>query len=123
MKYFTSTMYITCVIFSFASVALFEPGYGKDFPELKEANFDDVVNGSSFVFVIFYAPWNERSVEALKTLEQVSEEMDKSGAILAKVNAYDEVKLATRFWVDRWPIFKFFIKGSVTPETYVVYTL
>ena len=116
MKYFVSVIYITSVVITFAFLGLFKPGYGKDLPELKEANFDDTVNGSSFVFVIFYAPWNKRSVEALKTLEQVSDEINKSAIILAKVNAYDEVKLATRFWIDRWPMFKFFIKGSVTPE-------
>ena len=117
MKYFVNTIYITCMAISFTSLGLFRPGYGKDLPELKEANFDNVVNGSNFVFVIFYAPWNELSVKAVKTLEQVSEEIGNSGVVVAKVNAYDEVKLATRFWIDRWPVFKFFIKGSVTPET------
>ena len=117
MNYFVGAFYLAFVAISFEFLGFLSPGYCKDLPELKEANFDDVVNGSSFVFVIFYAPWNERSVEALKTLEQVSDETNKSGVLVAKVNAYDEVKLATRFWIDRWPVFKFFIKGSVTPET------
>jgi thioredoxin-like negative regulator of GroEL len=114
MKNFT-LIYAICVMIT--SLGFFESAYGKSIPELKEANFDDVVNGSSFVFVIFYAPWNKRSVEALKTLEDVSKEMNKNDVILAKVNAYDEVKLATRFWIDNWPMFRFFIKGSVTPQT------
>lgn len=109
--------YITYAMICFLFLALCTPGYAKILPELREANFDDVINGRNFAFVIFYAPWNERSVEALKTLEQVSEELNRSDIILGKVNAYDEVKLATRFWIDNWPIFKFFIKGSETPET------
>ena len=108
-------IYAICVMIT--SLGFFESACGKSIPELKEASFDDVVNGSSFVFVIFYAPWNKRSVEALKTLEDVSKEMNKNDVILAKVNAYDEVKLATRFWIDNWPMFRFFIKGSATPQT------
>ena len=112
-----NVVYLVGIIISFASLDLFVPGHGKDLPELKESNFDNVVNGSSFAFIIFYAPWNERCVETTKILQDVSERMNRSDVILAKVNAYDEVKLATRFWIDRWPMFKFFIKGSVTPET------
>ncbi|XP_028401489.1 protein disulfide-isomerase 1-like [Dendronephthya gigantea] len=121
MNNFPNLLYetcITCTIISFLFLGLCVPGNAKDLPELREANFDNVVNGSNFVFVIFYAPWNERSVEALKTLEKASEELNRSDIILGKVNAYDEVKLATRFWIDHWPIFKFFLKGSETPETY-----
>ena len=117
MKYFTTLTHVISVVIILAAFEFFESECGKDILELKEANFDVVVNGSNFVFVIFYAPWNKRSVEALKTMEDVSEKMSKSEVILAKVNAYNEVKLATRFWIDNWPMFKFFIKGSVTPET------
>lgn len=110
------------VIYAFiVFCAVFQSGFAKELLQLTQENFDNVVNGRNFVFVIFYASWDEHSINAVRSLQQALDKLDEKGddLILGKVNAYDEVKLATRFWIDRWPMFKFFLKGSVTPETYV----
>lgn len=101
------------------SLGFSRPGYSKQLHELTQLNFDRVVNGSCFVFVLFYTPWDVSSVKATKSLEQTLDKLGEKNdnVILAKVNAYDEVKLATRYWIDHWPMCKFFLKGSVTPET------
>ena len=101
------------------SLGFFKTGYAMELLQLTKANFDSVVNGSSFVFVLFHAPWDERSVKAVQSLEQVMNKLsdENNRILLATVNAYDEVKLATRFWIDHWSVFKFFLKGSITPET------
>lgn len=86
--------------------------------ELTLTNFDQVVDGKKFVFVFFYAPWHEQCVRLLERYEEVGDTFSsREDVVIAKVNAYEEIKLATRYWVDEYPAFRYFIKGSITEET------
>lgn len=86
--------------------------------EVNSANFDKIVDGSKFVFVFFYAPWDKQSQKVLEIYDQVGKEFaSREDVIVVKANAYEDVKLATRYWVDRYPLFRFFIKGSKVEET------
>ena len=86
--------------------------------ELTLTNFDQVVDGKKFAFVIFYAPWHEQCVRLLERYEEVGDTFSsREDVVIAKVNAYEEIKLATRYWVDEYPAFRYFIKGSITEET------
>ena len=88
--------------------------------ELNQKTFDDTVDGTKFSFVFFYAPWHSHSQKILKIFHEVGEAFsDRDDVVIAKVNAYEQVKLATRFWVDDYPMFRFFIKGSKTEERWV----
>lgn len=86
--------------------------------ELTLTNFDQVVDGKKFAFVFFYAPWHEQCVRLLERYEEVGDTFSsREDVVIAKVNAYEEIKLATRYWVDEYPAFRYFIKGSITEET------
>ena len=86
--------------------------------ELNLKNFDEYVDGERFVFVFFYAAWHEQCQKILVRYDEVANAFDgRDDVIIAKVNAYEEIKLATKYWVDRYPTFRYFIKGSVTEET------
>ena len=87
--------------------------------ELTLANFDRFVDGKKFAFVFFYAPWHEQCVRLLERYEEVGDTFSSRAddVVIAKVNAYEEIKLATRYWVDDYPAFRYFIKGSITEET------
>lgn len=87
--------------------------------ELTLTNFDQVVDGKKFAFVFFYAPWHEQCLRLLERYEEVGDTFSsREDVVIAKVNAYEEIKLATRYWVDEYPAFRYFIKGSITEETY-----
>ena len=86
--------------------------------ELMQETFDKVVDGTKFAFVFFYAPWHSHCQKILKTFHQVGEVFaQRKDITVAQVNAYKETKLAIKFWVDDYPQFRFFVKGSVTEET------
>lgn len=86
--------------------------------ELTLANFDQYVDGGRFAFVFFYAAWHNQCQTILERLEEVGDVFaERNDVIIAKVNAYEEIKLATRFWIDEYPSYRYFIKGSVTEET------
>lgn len=87
--------------------------------ELNLQNFDKYVDGERFVFVFFYAEWQEHCQKILERYEEVANAFyGRDDVVIAKVNAYEEIKLATKYWIDRYPSFRHFIKGSVTEETY-----
>jgi thiol-disulfide isomerase/thioredoxin len=85
--------------------------------ELNSHNVDKIIDGSKFVFAFFYAPWNEQSQKVLGIYDEVGDEFARNDIIIAKANAYEDTKLATRYWIDRYPLFRFFIKGSKVEET------
>ena len=92
----------------------------KNVVELNAKNFDALVDGRKFVFVFFYAPWHKHCQKIVQKFDQVGQAFsDRDDIIVGKVNAYEEVKLATRLWVDDYPMFRFFIKGSTTEERLV----
>ncbi|KAM7433799.1 hypothetical protein ABFA07_016019 [Porites harrisoni] len=106
--------------FAFAIlVNLVFTAYSSHVKELTLYNFDKFVDGERFVFVFFYASWEQRCVEILERYEEVGDTYaDRDDVLIAKVNAYEEVKLGTRYWIDEYPSFRYFIKGSITEETY-----
>ena len=86
--------------------------------ELTLNNFEKYVDGERFVFVFFYAAWHERCVKILERFEEVGDAFsERDDVVIAKVNAYEEIKLGTKYWIDEYPAFRSFIKGSVTEET------
>ena len=92
--------------------------YSSHVKELTLYNFDKFVDGERFVFAFFYASWEQRCVEILERYEEVGDAYaDRDDVLIAKVNAYEEVKLGTRYWIDEYPSFRYFIKGSITEET------
>lgn len=92
--------------------------HGSNVVELTLKNFDKHVNGERFVFVFFYAAWHEQCQIILERYKEVANAFSgRDDVIIAKTNAYEEVKLATKYWIDRYPAFRYFIKGSVTEET------
>ena len=91
---------------------------GSNVVELNLKNFDEYVDGERFVFVFFYASWQDQCQKILERYDEVANAFDRrDDVVIAKVNAYEEIKLATKYWVDRYPAFRYFIKGSVTEET------
>ena len=108
--------------FTFALVVLnfaFIPAlHGSNVLELTLGNFDKHVDSERFAFVFFYAAWHGDCQTILERLEEVGDTFaDREDVVIAKVNAYEEIKLATRFWIDHYPSYRYFIKGSVTEET------
>ena len=92
--------------------------HGSNVVDLNAQNFDKHVDGERFVFVFFYAAWQDQSQKFLEWYEEVGNAFSqRDDVIIAKVNGYEEMKLATKYWVDRYPAFRYFIKGSVTEET------
>jgi len=63
-------------------------------------------------------------VKILERFEEVGDAFsERDDVVIAKVNAYEEIKLGTKYWIDEYPAFRYFIKGSVTEETYKGSTL
>lgn len=92
--------------------------HGSNVVELNAQNFDKQVDGERFVLVFFYAAWHDQCQKILEWYEEVGNAFSpRDDVVIAKVNAYEEMKLGTKYWVDRYPAFRFFIKGSVTEET------
>ena len=112
-------MHVRCffaiVVLNFAFVTAL---YKSKVKELTLVNFDQYVDGERFAFVFFYAAWHDQCQTILDRLEAVGKAFaDRDDVVIAKVNAYVEIKLATRFWIDQYPSYRYFIKGSVTEET------
>ena len=92
--------------------------HGSNVHELTLGNFDKFVDGERFAFVFFYAAWDDDCQKILERIEEVGDAFaDRGDVVIAKVNAYEEIKLATRYWIDHYPSYRYFIKGSVTEET------
>ena len=86
--------------------------------ELTLYNFAKYVDGERFAFVFFYATWHQQCMDILERYEEVGDAFsERDDVVIAKVNAYEEIKLGTRYWIDQYPSFRYFIKGSVTEET------
>ncbi|EDO43544.1 predicted protein [Nematostella vectensis] len=104
---------ISLTIFTSTSV------HCKKIVEFTNENVDEYVDGSKFVFIFFYAPWDDHCQRILQIFDQVADEFaDRDDIVVGKSNAYEDVKIATRYWIDRYPMFRYFIKGSTTEETY-----
>jgi len=86
--------------------------------ELNSENANKIINGTKFVFVFFYASWDEQSNKVLELYGDVAKAFEgHKDVIIAKANGYEDTKLAARYWIDRFPSFRYFVKGSKTEET------
>ena len=109
---------IYAVTFLLNVVLVCRSSFGKSVHELNQDTFSQIIDGTKFAFVFFYAPWHGHCKKILKTFEHVGDAFtNRADVTVAKVNAYKETKLATRYWVDDYPQFRFFVKGSTTEET------
>lgn len=98
-------------------ICLFHIGNSKVI-ELNNENVDKIIDGTKFVFVFFYASWDEQSIKITGIYDDVAKAFEgRKDVVIAKANGYEDTKLATRYWIDRFPSFRFFVKGSKTEET------
>eukprot|EP00762_Andalucia_godoyi_P000507 ANDGO_05213.mRNA.1 Protein disulfide-isomerase tigA len=91
--------------------------------DLTPENYDSIVDGSRAVFLEAYAPWCGHCKNFVPEFTILGEAYAKSvGAhkdvVLAKLNADTHRELGGRLDVKGFPTFKFFAKGSTTPEDY-----
>ena len=110
-------------LFAFALVRAEDPTGSLDgVQDLTPDNFDTIVGHDNGVLVEFYAPWcghcKNLVPEYAKLGSAVLAAGDKSGVVVAKVNADQHNALGSRFGVTGFPTIKFFPKGSQTAEDY-----
>lgn len=74
--------------------------------ELTADNFEEVVTGSSTVFIDFWAPWCAPCRSFAPTYEAVAEEYPD--VVFAKVNTEEQQELATHFQIRSIPTLMIF---------------
>jgi len=104
--------YVALLIASITYIAL-----GQD--ELTSDSFDSVVDGSSNVFAMFYAPWCGHCKNFKPEYKKVAAAYEKVDDVnIVSVDADQYTDIAGRFGVSGYPTLKFFPKGSTDPEDY-----
>ncbi|KAL9419043.1 hypothetical protein AB3S75_036906 [Citrus x aurantiifolia] len=88
----------------------------EDAVNLSGKNFSDVLAKNQHVMVAFYAPWCFWSKKLAPEYEAAATEL-KGKAVLAKVNAINEIELAKRWGIQGYPTIYFFVNG-VHVDTY-----
>ncbi|KAH9768320.1 WPP domain associated protein [Citrus sinensis] len=88
----------------------------EDAVNLSDKNFSDVLAKNQHVMVAFYAPWCFWSKKLAPEYEAAATEL-KGKAVLAKVNAINEIELAKRWGIQGYPTIYFFVNG-VHVDTY-----
>lgn len=84
-----------------------------------EAEFDNLVDGSTNVLVEFYAPWCGHCKNLAPEWKIAGDTFqDGDNILITAVDATATGGLAGRFGVKGYPTIKFFPKGSTTPEDY-----
>lgn len=70
----------------------------KGFVDLDDITFNKVVDGSRYIFVVFYSPWDTASKDLMPELEAVGEEAGaQDNLLLVKANGEDNEKLKEKF--------------------------
>ncbi|KAH9703701.1 protein disulfide isomerase-like 1-3 [Citrus sinensis] len=82
----------------------------EDAVNLSDKNFSDVLAKNQHVMVAFYAPWCFWSKKLAPEYEAAATEL-KGKAVLAKVNAINEIELAKRWGIQGYPTIYFFVNG------------
>ncbi|KAL9419047.1 hypothetical protein AB3S75_036908 [Citrus x aurantiifolia] len=88
----------------------------EDAVNLSDKNFSDVLARNQHVMVAFYAPWCFWSKKLAPEYKAAATEL-KGKAVLAKVNAVNEIELAKRWGIQGYPTIYFFVNG-VHVDTY-----
>jgi len=85
---------------------------------LTELDFHDAIKENEYLLVNFHALWCRYSKKLKPEWKSLGETLNKdsSKVKLAKVEAYDEKKLAEEYGIEGYPTIKLFIKG--TPHDY-----
>lgn len=85
---------------------------------LTELNFEDTVNKEDYLLVNFHALWCRYSKALKPEWKTLSEKLKDplTPVKLAKVEAYDEKKIAEQYGIEGYPTIKLFIGG--TPHDY-----
>lgn len=79
--------------------------------ELKESNFNEVINGEKPVLVDFWAAWCGPCRAVAPTLEELANEKDD--LVIGKLNVDENQALAVQFQVQSIPTFILFQNGEV----------
>ncbi|XP_059666073.1 protein disulfide isomerase-like 1-4 isoform X2 [Cornus florida] len=86
----------------------------KDVVVLRESNFSDFVLKNRYVMVEFYAPWCVHCQALAPEYAAAATELNGE-ALLAKVDATEEYKLAQKYKIAGYPTMFFFIHGVHNP--------
>lgn len=102
--------------FSFATFVMLALGQ----LELTPSDFDNVVDGSRSVFVMFYAQWCGHCKSFKPDYAEVARafESKKEEVVIASVDADTHRELGSKYGVTGFPTLKFFPKGSTKPIEY-----
>ena len=85
---------------------------------LTSKNFDKVIKeASGKVLVDFWAPWCGPCRMLAINLEEASQELEKQGVTVAKVNVDDNMELADRYKINSIPALMVFEGGELKKES------
>lgn len=93
----------------------------KDVVVLTSKNFDEVVKGSKFALVEFYAPWCGHCKKLAPEYARAATALKASNpdVVIAKVDATADADLASKFGVQGYPTLKWFVDGDTeSPSDY-----
>jgi len=88
--------------------------------DLDGSNFDSTVDGSTFAFVEFFAPWCGHCKRLAPEYEIVGAAFEKlkKSVTIAKVDCDQHKELCGKHGIQGYPTLKYFPKGSTTAEAY-----
>jgi protein disulfide isomerase len=86
-----------------------------DVVDAKDSDFDAVVSQSELVLVEFYAPWCGHCKKLAPEWEKAASEV-KGQAVLAKVDATVETKMAEKYEIQGYPTIKVFREGQLAGD-------
>ncbi len=80
-------------------------------------DFNEIVNGSQYVLMEFYASWCPHCKAFYPVLEAASEALNKNGVVVAQTEIDTFEDLANEYDVQSIPTLVMFVNGSAVAET------